>query len=173
MKIVDWFKGSMLWPLMALLLLSVSVPSHGRIKGHSTGIVQTMVVNQAFNLGVDPSLALAVAHVESSFVVDAVSSAGARGVMQVMPATGWGEFGVHPDELWNAKVNIRVGLSFLKMLIDDYRGDLRFALSYYNGGSAVGVWPNAKVLPYTQAYVDKVLELRAQYGHELRRRGVI
>ena len=159
--------------IIVFLSTLLTAPCFSDVSGPPTREVHALIVLEAKRVSIDPSLALAVAHVESNFSVRAVSIAGARGIMQVMPSTGWGEFGIYPHELWDPRINIRVGLCFLKQLIDDYRGDIPVALSYYNGGSAVGEWPNAKVLPYTKAYVDKVLKIRDAYQTELRKKGVI
>ena len=69
---------------------------------------------------VPPALALAVAKVESDFNAAALSSAGARGVMQIMPDTGRDEFSVEEDELWNARLSIQLGIDYLGQL---YRQD--------------------------------------------------
>lgn len=125
--------------------------------------IKALVVRQAMDLGVSVSLALAVAHAESNFDASAKSSKGARGVMQIMPATALGEYGISPDLLWNPRINVRLGLHFLKRLLKRYRGRVDLALSYYNGGSAVGDLPNARVIPATYAYVAKVRKLQKYY----------
>jgi soluble lytic murein transglycosylase-like protein len=125
--------------------------------------IEDMVRREARDLSVSVPLALAVARAESDFNPNAESHKGARGVMQVMPATSLGEYGIHPDLLWDPRVNIRLGLHFLGRLIRRYRGRVDLALSYYNGGSAVGEWPRARVIPVTAPYVRKVLELRRRY----------
>ena len=128
--------------------------------------IQRMVLVEAQNSRVPPALALAVARAESNFDARALSSAGARGVMQIMPATGWGEFGVHPDELWDARLNIQIGIEFLEQLIDRYDGKWDLALSYYNGGSRVGTLPNARVIPATRNYVNTVLNFEKLYRQQ-------
>jgi len=131
--------------------------------------VKRIVLAEAGNMGVPPSLALAVAHAESGFDPNALSHKGARGVMQIMPATAKGEYGIHPDALWDPRLNVRVGLHFLNRLIRRYRGRTDLALSYYNGGSRVGRWPNARVIPATRPYVDRVLSLQSKYRLRLMR----
>ena len=131
--------------------------------------IRQVVVEEAVRMRVPVSLALAVAHAESSFDAGAESSKGARGVMQVMPATAKYEYGIDPDLLWNPRINIRVGLHFLRRLLDRYRGRIDLALSYYNGGSAVGTLPHARVIPATARYVARVRRLQAHYRHRLRR----
>lgn len=129
--------------------------------------IRRMVVQEALRSDrVPPSLALAVAEAESDFVADAVSPAGARGVMQIMPATARGEFGIGADELWNPRLNIQLGVAFLDQLIARYDGRWDLALSHYNGGSAVGSGGRARVIPATRAYVDKVLHAERRYARD-------
>ena len=129
--------------------------------------VRRMVVEEALRSDRVPvSLALAVAEAESDFVADAVSPAGARGVMQIMPATARGEFGVSEEELWDPRLNIRLGVTFLEGLIDPYDGRWDLALSHYNGGSRVGSGTEARVIPATRAYVDKVLATERRYASQ-------
>jgi len=126
--------------------------------------MRALVAREARALGVPVPLALAVAHAESNFDPRALSDKGARGVMQVMPATAQGEYGLHPDHLWDPRINVRVGLHFLRRLIERYRGRTDLALSWYNGGSAVGDLPDAQVIPATRGYVEKVLRLERLYA---------
>jgi soluble lytic murein transglycosylase-like protein len=129
--------------------------------------VKQLVIQEAARLRVPISLALAVAHVESNFNPTARSSKGARGVMQIMPTTARGEYGIAPNLLWNPRLNIRLGLHFLKRLIRRYEGRVDLALSHYNGGSAVGRPPHARVIPATARYVAKVRRLRRHYRDQL------
>lgn len=124
--------------------------------------IRRMVVAEAERTIVPANLALAVAKAESNFDADAVSHKGAVGVMQIMPRTGWTIYRVRRDELFDPRLNIRIGVDFLQRLYRRYgRWDL--ALSHYNGGSRVGTPPNARVIPATRGYVDKVLAYRADY----------
>ena len=131
--------------------------------------VKQLVIQEAERLRVPISLALAVAHVESNFNPTARSSVGARGIMQIMPLTARGEYGIAPNLLWHPRLNIRLGLHFLKRLIRRYDGRVDLALSHYNGGSAVGKPPYARVIPATARYVAKVQRLRRHYRNQLLR----
>ncbi len=131
--------------------------------------IKEMVKQEAVRMRVPVSLALAVAHAESGFDSAAESHKGARGVMQIMPATARLEYGLDPNLLWNPRINIRVGLHFLRRLIDRYRGRIDLALSYYNGGSRVGVLPHARIIPATARYVARVRRLQTHYRNRLRR----
>ena len=121
--------------------------------------VRAMIVRSAMAQGsVPPRLALAVAEIESDFVADAESVAGARGVMQIMPATARYEFGVTADALWDPETNVRIGIAFLAQLHRRY-GAWDLALSHYNGGTLDGIAPHA----YTRDYVSRVFAAWARY----------
>lgn len=139
-------------------LMAVGTPAHAETRAE----VMRMIITEAEAMGLSPALALAVAQVESNFDARAESPKGARGVMQIMPGTAW-EMGVHPDELWDARLNVQVGIDFLQKLIKRYNGRWDLALSYYNGGSAVGSGASARVLPYTRGYVTDVLAAQKRY----------
>lgn len=106
--------------------------------------------------GVDPKLVSAVAEVESGFNPSAVSSAGAVGIMQLMPDTA-ASLGVNP---YDVQQNIEGGTQYLRQLMDAFPGDLRRAVAAYNAGPQA-VRDYGGVPPYgeTQAYVDSVLDL--------------
>lgn len=125
--------------------------------------IKRMVVEEAMNSRVPPSLALAVAKTESDFQDNALSKAGARGVMQIMPATARGEFGVDADELWDPRLNIQLGIDFLERLYDQYGGKWELALSHYNGGTLRGKGADATPHYYTRNYVTRVLNLYQRY----------
>ncbi len=135
---------------------------------HGRQAIKYLVLQEARRMDVPAALALAVAHAESNFNARAESHMGARGVMQIMPATARGEYGMEPGQLWNPRLNIRLGLHFLGRLLRQYRGRQDLALSYYNGGSAVGTWPDARVIPATSRYVAKVRRLQSWYREKLR-----
>jgi len=129
-------------------------------KDHYTKIdIKNIIVQNAkLTKYVSPSLGLAVAKVESNYNYKAVSPKGAIGVMQIMPLTAEKVYGIDKYKLYNPIINIKVGLHFLDSLIKKYKGRVDIALSHYNGGSAVGVWPNVRIIPATNSYVLKVLK---------------
>ncbi len=132
--------------------------------------IQELVIVEARKMNFPAALALAVARVESDFNPKTESHKGARGVMQIMPATAWDEYGIEADLLWQPRINIRLGIHFLKRLLLRYRGRTDLALSYYNGGSRVGDLPNARVMPATRGYVKKVRRWQRHYQREMWRR---
>jgi soluble lytic murein transglycosylase-like protein len=96
---------------------------------------------EASRAGLDPQLVLAVIHVESNFRKFAVSSAGARGYMQVMPF--WvGLIGKKGDNLFNLRTNLRYGCVILRHYLDIEGGNLSRALGRYNGSLGKPEYPN-------------------------------
>ncbi len=111
---------------------------------------------------IDPLLLHAIAYVESRHNANAVSHAGARGLMQVMPATGR-RFGVaSPGALNHAGTNLEVSATYLKNLQQRFGNDLTLILAAYNAGEGAVEKYGRRVPPYaeTRDYVQKVL---AQY----------
>lgn len=89
---------------------------------------------EAKRAGLTPELVLAVIDVESDFNQFAISSAGARGLMQVMPF--WlKEIGKPGDSLFRVQTNLRYGCTILKYYLDKEEGNLRTALARYNGSN--------------------------------------
>ena len=131
--------------------------------------IKRIVVEEARGSRVPTALALAVARVESDFDERALSSAGARGVMQIMPSTAKDVFGVAKDELWNARLNVQLGIDYLEKLYRQYGGRWELALSHYNGGTLKGGrGAAARPHDYTKKYVADVLKWRARYADQAR-----
>lgn len=94
-------------------------------------ILQT-VHQEAVHAGLAPELVLSVIHVESNFDRFAISSAGARGLMQVMPF--WlDELDRPGDDLFDIRTNIRFGCTILRHYLDREKGNHSRALARYNG----------------------------------------
>lgn len=93
--------------------------------------------------GVDPAMVMGLIQVESGFRKYAISKAGARGYMQVMPfwtrVIGDGQ----PSRLFHMQTNLRYGCAILRMYIDMERGNLYMALGRYNGSRGKPDYPNA------------------------------
>lgn len=95
---------------------------------------------EAARAGLDPQLVLAIIQVESNFRKYAVSGAGARGYMQVMPF--WiGLVGHKGDNLFNLRTNLRYGCVILRHYLDTEKGDLFRALGRYNGSLGKPEYP--------------------------------
>ncbi len=107
--------------------------------------------------GLAPELVESVIRVESNFEARAVSPKGARGLMQLMPATA-AKLGVR--NAFDGRQNIEGGVRHLRHLVDRYGGDVTLALAAYNAGvEAVGRYGGIPPYPETQAYVARVLRL--------------
>lgn len=110
----------------------------------------------------DESLVHAVITVESCFDQNAVSTAGAQGLMQLMPGTAR-DLAVH--NAFSPSENIRGGTSYLRRMIDRFDDNLELALAAYNAGPAAverhgGIPP----FPETQQYVVKVMQHYERYS---------
>ncbi len=96
---------------------------------------------EATRVDVAPELVLAVIDVESNFDRFAISIAGARGLMQIMPF--WlDEIGRPNDNLMRIETNLRFGCTILKFYLDMEDGDLNRALGRYNGSLGKRTYPN-------------------------------
>ncbi|MEA3274162.1 MAG: transglycosylase SLT domain-containing protein [Pseudomonadota bacterium] len=117
----------------------------------------TIIEKTATRFDLHPELLHAVVRTESAYNPSAVSSAGAVGLMQLMPATA-SRFRV--SDIWDPAENLRGGAEYLRHLLDLFEHDLRLALAAYNAGeNAVAKYGN-RIPPYpeTQRYVRKVLQ---------------
>jgi soluble lytic murein transglycosylase len=144
---------------------------------------EDIIVQQARAKGLDPALIAAVIYAETKF--DArTSSAGAVGLMQILPATA--EFLAHRSgatrftvaDLDSPQVNITYGSYYLRYLLDSYHGNKMLAIAAYNGGQTnVDAWiSRARAqghaltmsdipFPQTRAYVQRVLSAQQSYRH--------
>ena len=113
----------------------------------------------AATYGIDPTLLAAVAKTESNFRADAMSPAGARGLMQFMPATA-GAYGIDP---MNPTQAIDGAAHYLSDMLRRYGGDTSLALAAYNAGAgAVDRYGGIPPFRETQAYIQKVQSARGE-----------
>lgn len=112
--------------------------------------------------GVETALVHAVITAESGYNPSAVSRAGARGLMQLMPDTAR-RFGV--ENSFDPAQNIHGGVKYLSQLIAMFNGDKALAVAAYNAGENAVIRAGNKVPPYaeTQHYVPKVLGLYRKF----------
>ncbi|WP_053115937.1 lytic transglycosylase domain-containing protein [Winslowiella iniecta] len=125
-----------------------------------------LVEQVSTEFGLDADLLHAMIRVESNYQHEAVSPKGARGLMQVMPATGE-RFGY--TDLLDPQHNLRAGASYMQWLIKHFDNDLTLALAGYNAGEGAVKRYGRTVPPYreTQQYVEKVMahykQIQPQY----------
>ena len=157
----------MKFKIMATGVLTAFVLSAGLVTSTDAATrteIKRIIIEEAENSRVPVALALAVGKVESNFNERALSPVGARGVMQIMPKTGLSVFGVNKDELWDARLNIQLGIDYLEQLYDQYGGRWDLALSHYNGGSLKGgKGASARPHGYTRKYVSDVMRWKDRY----------
>jgi len=117
-----------------------------------------LIAKAASKYKIDEKLIHAVIRTESAYNVKAISSAGAVGLMQLMPATA-ARYGV--NDRTNAKQNIDGGTRYLKDLMKMFKSNLSLVLASYNAGETAVKRYNNSIPPYpeTQNYVRKVLKL--------------
>jgi soluble lytic murein transglycosylase len=140
-----------------------------------------VIRQQASDKNIDPALIAAVIYEESRFR-DQTSHAGARGLMQITPATAdfiarrSGGVLFEQADLATPQINIAYGAWYLRFLIDHYEGNETLAVAAYNAGlTNVDRWveraggpsefDSARHIPFpeTRAYVENVMERRGQY----------
>lgn len=136
----------------------------------------------AAEFSLDPAYVASVVLAESSFDAEAVSSAGAIGLMQIMPATGEWIAGKLEDEpfdvqrLYQPEVNLRYGCWYLRFLLDRYDEDMYTAsTAYHQGQGRVDQWledpqysEDGRTLTaissaVTDTYVNRIMESYAHY----------
>lgn len=140
------------------------------------------VLARTQNIGLDPAYVYGLIRQESRFIMDARSSVGASGLMQVMPATArWtakkiGLTDFTADQITDRDTNITIGTAYLKLALDDFAGSMPMAAAAYNAGPGrPRSWRNGPVLdaaiwaenvPFTETrdYVKKVLANTTNYA---------
>ena len=140
---------------------------------------ESFIEKYAGDYGLESALVYAVAKTESNFDADAVSSSGARGILQLMPSTAqWvaGRLGEEysDDLLFDAETNIRYGCFYLRYLTEKFK-DVWVVVAAYNAGEgAVRDWINEdgsldeNVISYgeTKRYVSKVKKYYSIYKNK-------
>jgi soluble lytic murein transglycosylase len=159
-------------------------------RGHGLPLADASIIReQAAAKHLDPALIAAVIYAESKFE-PTTSSAGAEGLMQILPATAYylahlsGGIRFTESDLATPRINVAYGSYYLRYLLDHYNGDEMLAVAAYNGGlanvdhwvaqaNAAGGQLTVETIPFpeTRAYVQRVFEAqrgyRAEYPREL------
>lgn len=130
--------------------------SRAKYPASPTPEISTLVEKSADQHQVDPKLVHAIIQVESGYNSRAVSRKGAEGLMQLIPATAE-RYGV--QNTFNPKQNIEGGVTYLRYLLDLFKGNVPLTLAAYNAGeNAVikkgGIPPYAETVDYVQRVTD-------------------
>ena len=139
------------------------------------------IKEEAKRYGIDPYVAAGLIRQESVFNPNAVSRAGARGLMQVMPATGQliskrqGSGAITAADLLNPTLNVKLGMNYLAQMLGQF-GRIEYAAAAYNagpnraqrwiaerGGMDIEDWIEAIPFSETRGYVQGVLRYSANY----------
>jgi soluble lytic murein transglycosylase len=139
------------------------------------------VVEASRQIGLDPAYVYGLIRQESRFIMNAQSGVGASGLMQVMPATAkWTarKIGLPftPEMISDRAVNIKIGTSYLKLVLDSFDGSAALATAAYNAGPSrsrrwregvtmeVAAWAESIPFNETRDYVKKVLSNATLYA---------
>jgi hypothetical protein len=113
--------------------------------------------------GLDPLLVAGLIHQESVFMADAISPAGAMGLMQIMPSTGRhvaakiGLENFRVESLYDPEVNLEIGIAYLQGLAGRYEGDWPKVFAAYNAGpAAVAKWTALMPSADTDEFVESI-----------------
>jgi soluble lytic murein transglycosylase-like protein len=102
------------------------------------------IFDGALREGIDPELAFRLVRLESEFNHRATSNVGALGLMQLMPSTAkLFVKGVTAEQLYDPDMNLKIGMRYLRTLLDMYKGNVSLALLAYNRGEDA-VWRDVK-----------------------------
>jgi hypothetical protein len=125
-----------------------------------------LIFKAAEKYNVKYNLIKAVIKAESNFNPQAVSRAGARGLMQLMPETA---HALEVTDSFEPEGNIEGGVRYLRYLLNLFQGDLRLTLAGYNAGeNAVIRHKGVPPYPETRTYVQRVLQFYQEYNKETR-----
>lgn len=151
------FFSAVLAPYASAATETATIPSDVPTSGNVD--LDLIIFRTGESEGVDPRFIHAVIWQESKYEPRALSHSGARGLMQLMPATAR-RFGCkNPD---NAASNIKAGTKYLAWLLKRFDGDVKLALAGYNAGEgAVDKYKGVPPYNETQNYVHKIV---ARYG---------
>ena len=132
--------------------------------GRNANAYDAIIQEACRHYGTSFGLIKAIIHVESGFNPNAVSRAGALGLMQIMP-DNLNDFGVLDP--FDPRDNVMGGTWYLKQLMKKYNSDLSLSLAAYNAGpEAVNKYGDIPPFPETKNYVQRVLEFYHHYRNQ-------
>lgn len=138
---------------------SLPMSPNKSLDGFTTGDprIDSFIVDSGVRYGIDPVLIYALMHQESAFKRGAISVKGARGLMQLMPATA-ARFGV--TNIFDPRQNIEGGTRYLRFLLNAFEGNIALTLAGYNAGEGAVLKYGRRIPPYreTQEYVRRITQ---------------
>lgn len=145
-------------------VVAAAAPTEGDTPGVARSEVERLVSADAAAWNVDPALIEAIVANESGFNERATSPAGARGLMQLMPATA---AGLDVTDAYDPAQNVWAGTRYLRGLLDRFGGNVELAVAAYNAGPGAvekygGVPPYAETRTYVRAVAADYEKYRAR-----------
>jgi soluble lytic murein transglycosylase-like protein len=133
-----------------------------KVKAGEINKYDDLISKASDKYNVESALVKAIIKAESNFNHQAVSPKGARGLMQLMPATA---SSLQVRDSFHPENNIEGGVRYLRYLLNVFKGDLSLALAAYNAGEAAVTRYHYSIPPYreTRTYVQRVLHYFGQY----------
>jgi len=124
-----------------------------------------IIIQTSSHYQVDPAIVKAIIMAESGYNPRAISKAGAKGLMQLMPETAQ-DLGV--ENVFNPQQNISGGVRYFKQLVNRFNGDFKLALAAYNAGSTtVRHYQGVPPFKATQHYIKKVFKYYQLYKNQV------
>ncbi len=140
-----------------------------KLKGLTQGShhIQNIVKKVSDETGIESALIHAIITQESSYNINAISKAGAKGLMQIMPATAK-ELNLASHDIFSPYKNIKAGATYIKKLLHSFNGRLELALAAYNAGPK-NVKHYGGIPPFkeTKKYVSKVISYYQYYKNNM------
>ena len=131
------------------------------VRDFNAGKYDLFIERMGTKYGLDPALIKAVIRAESDWDHTAVSSAGAMGLMQLMPGTAKK---MDVENPFDPAQNIEAGARYLRLMLDTFSGDIMLALAAYNAGpNAVKKYNGIPPYEETRNYVKRVLKYYREY----------
>lgn len=156
MKISETFGNIKSWNPLGSSTSKANLSNSSTINSNQNSDFNSMIKRAAEQYNLNPNLLKAVVKVESNFNPNAHSSAGAIGLMQLMPETAK-SLGI--DNPYDPMQNVEGGAKYLRNMLDKYNGNVNLALAAYNSGPGnVNKYGGIPPFRETQNYVKKVMK---------------